>query len=387
MLQAFCLCSRRAGAVLLAVVFWSICTEGHAAEFEIEGMAVDDVFHGDGIETSLTNHFFLAFRNGEYLIRTWPPGTSNYIECAWDGNVLRTVVADYRVKTHASGVWLNAATVEIQEVPTAQFPLLPALWLAYCSSTYFESAKDHMVQPVWPQDNPLLRQQGFRVKADWVLSEADPHLPEVVAFLNDGRYRGYDKQNLKPIEIPLPPPYGTGFTNAVYRANATTNCNSLSLPIEFFLRQYRTPLGAGVKAGMPRDTILGYAREFRAHTTIGAYYPAFHGNATVCDYRFAQKLPVGKFRDDGYVQYEATGGIWPSGEALESKIYGYTRSIAIMQGMQVPSLAQRGHEHAWARTMILLAACSPLLVVLGRILRAVQTRRETTKAEASKDLK
>jgi hypothetical protein len=373
------------GVVLLAMVMWSSFGRVYAAEFEVEGIAVDDVFHGDAIETSVTNQFFVAFRNGEYLIRTWAAGASNYIECAWDGNVLRTVVADYRATTNASGVWLNAGTVETQIVPTAQFPFLPALWLAYCSSDYFKAAKDHTVQPVWPQDNPLLRQQGFRVKAEWTLAEADPHVPELVTFLNDGRYRGFDKESQRPIEIPLPPPYGAGFTNAIYRANVTTNLNSLSLPIEFFLRQYRTPLGAGVTAGMPRYTILGYAREVRSRATVGAYYPAFHGSATVCDYRFAQKLPAGRFHDDGYVQYKATRGTWPSGEDLESQVYSYTRSAAIMQGMQAASLAQPGRSRIWVRIMILLVACSPLPVLLGRMLRAMQTTRNSTKPETRKE--
>jgi hypothetical protein len=52
------------GVVLLAMVMWSSFGRVYAAEFEVEGIAVDDVFHGDAIETSVTNQFFVAFRNG-----------------------------------------------------------------------------------------------------------------------------------------------------------------------------------------------------------------------------------------------------------------------------------------------------------------------------------
>jgi hypothetical protein len=366
----------RTGACVFIAALTCAIAQGYGAEFEVEGVAVDDVLHGDVIQTSITNQFLVAFRDGEYRIRTWPEGSSNYIECAWDGKALRTVVADYRPRTGSGSTWLNAAMVEAQVVPTAQFPLLPALWLAYCSGAYLGSANDSLVEPVWPQDNPLLRRHGFRVKAHWRLCDSEPRLPEAVTFLNDGVYHGYDKENMKPIEVPLPPPYGEGFTNAVYRANLMTNLASLSLPIEFFLRQYRTPLGTGVRAGTPRATILGRAVGFRTRTPAGTFCPVFSGDATVCDYRFADRLPPGKFRDDGYVQYTATGGSWASGEELESKIYTYTRSAKIMPGMVAPSLRPHGIRYKCARTAIVLAVCSPLLVLLWKALWATHRSRE-----------
>ena len=363
-------------AIILAVLLWCALTEVNAAEFEVEGEAVYDIHRGDAIQMSVTNQFLVAFRNGEYRITTWPPGSSNYIQCAWDGKALRTVVADYRGGANSGSVWLNAGTVESLMVPTADVPFLPALWLAYCSSGYFESRKDHEVEPVWPQDNPLLRKQGFRVRAEWALADGDPHLPEAVAFLNDGIYRGYDEKNLKPIEIPLPPPYQEGFTNAVYRANSMTNVDSLRVPADFFLRMYLTPVGAGMRAGTPRTTLLGHAREVRPRTIVGVFLPVFNGNASVHDYRFAQQLPAGKLRDDGYVLYTATAGIWPTGADLDSQIYAYTRSAAIKQQMQSSSVTQGGPKRAWARAVILLVLCAPLLVMLQRKLRASSRSRE-----------
>jgi hypothetical protein len=201
-------------------------------------------------------------------------------------------------------------------------------------------------------------------------------LPEAVVFSNDGIYRGYDRQNLKPFEIALPPPYQGGTTDAVYRVHSKTNVDSIRVPAEFFLRMYLTPVGTGMKAGTPRTTLLGRAREVRSRTTVSHFFPVFHDVAGVHDYRFVERLPPGKFRDDGYVLYTATGGVWPTGEDLESQIYVYTRSAAIQRGMQAANLDQRGPRRAWVRAIILLLVFAPLLVMLQRAVRAICRSRK-----------
>jgi len=182
-----------------------------------------------------------------------------------------------------------------------------------------------MIEPTWTQDDPTLRPKGYRTKATWELDDGEPRLPLSVTFLNDGFYRGYDRRENKPIQIRLPAPFDMGYTSAVYYASSVTNLPGLSLPNEFFFRTFRVPLrGAGERADVPRDTMLGVITNASSVASLKVFRPEYQDVASIHDHRFSDRYPR-ELLPGGFASYKSRDGRWPEGHELEALVYKFTR--------------------------------------------------------------
>ena len=111
---------------------------------------------------------------------------------------------------HEGGV-NTAASIDAFEVPADEISGINYLWFAYGSACYFQQQTNPFLEPIWTFDDPELKRQHFREKADWSVSERPPFLPTKVSYYSDGKLRwrnaevGYTNS--------APAPYDHGFTN------------------------------------------------------------------------------------------------------------------------------------------------------------------------------
>jgi hypothetical protein len=316
--------------LLLPLVF-GLVFSGLAAEFEVEGYAVYDLYSGHDIEQSFTNSFVVSVRGSEWQIVTWPLGSSDRLECAKDTDCLRTLNATFNGGTNASRIWANAAIVEQRDLPSLCDPFLRTLWLTYCSSAYLHSATNSEIEPIWTLDNPILQSNGFRMLGKWLLSETPPYLPVEVNFLNDGFYRGYDRNKKQPVEIKLRPPYDAGYTCAVFRATSFTNMDGLLIPLGFLFKTSQTPLSPQVTPDMPRDVMFGEVQTVKAQSSIQLFRPKYQGEVSIHDYSVIEKLPKESLLPGfaAFATYKAYNGDWPGGIKKDDLVYKYSRKAAI----------------------------------------------------------
>lgn len=338
-----------------------------ATDFELEGIVSYDLFQAQEVMLRYTNEFFVAVRDARFLINIRPMGSSNYVECAWDGNVLRTVVADFAIDKTSAPTWRNAAYVEKAIIPRPEFPTLAAVWMAYCSGPYLLAATNEMLEPLWMQDNPHLRALGFRIPAKWLLADTMPPVPLHVVYLSDGIYRGYDPRKKEPFQIPLPPPYRLAFTNAIYRVVSLTNLNAITLPFTFVLRTFCVPLNPNFPPDLPRDTIVGQTTALRTSSSIHTFLPRFHGNASVYDYSITPQS-LNKSEPTNYAFYIATAGRWPAGEELETLIYVFTREPSASPKKQLNPMRPQRQRAFIARSVLFVTFCLPWMFVFSRML-------------------
>ena len=292
----------------------SVMNAAFAAEFEVQGEAIYDLYDGRNLLTSSrTNTFQVSVRGAEWDIIVYFGGSSNRLESAKDKRgMIRTIFCQYNGEaTNRGRRWSNSATIREREVPIFDSPFLGALWLAYCSPPYLMASTNGMIETIWTQDNPNLRQQGFRQAAKWVLNEAPPYLPVELFYLSDGTYHGYDRLAKKPTELKVRPPYDSGYTNATYFAHSFTNLSDdCVIPMEIYFRTSRTPLGSRTTPDLPRDTLIGNVRSVSSRSSMKTFVPKYEGEVSIFDFTTVAELPKGTL-PDGNVRYKQKNGAWP----------------------------------------------------------------------------
>jgi hypothetical protein len=179
------------------------------------------------------------------------------------------------------------------EVPPPGLQLSSPIWLAYCSHCYLEKSKgSSRLRQIWEFDDSALEYKpDFTLPATWKVSKGIPHLPEYVAYFNDGQY--YAEDNGQSVVQPLEPPFQDGFTNGLLTVLTTTNIYGLQLPAHFQFRRFAPKPAAKTSTDIAVITLIeGRAETFTTNLEQTAFPPALPDITSIRDYRFLGATPV-----------------------------------------------------------------------------------------------
>jgi hypothetical protein len=117
-------------------------------------------------------------------------------------------------------------------LPPYGFEALTAVWLAYGSPCHYGKSGQDSVSPVVFVGDEF-RESGFKVRSNWVVENKPPGFLEFMAEFSDGN--SYRKRGSEVEVEPLPKPFDTGFTNAIFRTLEWTKVAGYTLPRKFEL--------------------------------------------------------------------------------------------------------------------------------------------------------
>lgn len=161
------------------------------------------------------------------------------------------------------------------------------IWLPYASQCYFRGIGNQLGYPLWTM-GPTAKFEPF-LKLSFTTNIDKLGLPSAVAYINAS----------DP---------GNSYTNALYRATASTNLAGMVIPtaFEFTRFAYESP-GRLV----PFVTARGLATNIYIETRGITFPPKFDGVADVYDYKSHGAQIVGSgISNENYIRYRVTNGSW-----------------------------------------------------------------------------
>ena len=319
----------------LVLVVLAVLQVGRAAaqEFTAQGKLVHSDFLPSGLERRSEEEFTVAVSGRNWIIREQRAdnGRVFYKETGFDGTNGYQVVTfpkDGRSPTAGLTIFVQASIYEWDSpAPQPMFGTAP-IWLAYASGEHLAAARGGRLRPVCMPDELGLWHTGFRASATWKSNVAVPHLPEHVAYVDDGRAHPLDGRR-GVVRYPA-------FTNVVYAAEFTY-FNGVAVPRHFVVDRFVfSTTGALLVA---KDE--GRAESLVARCEAGSFRPGLTGTVLVSDCRLQGKYPGPQPR------YIVTNGDW--------QIMPYDKLVQYHQGRRVPGAIQNRIATPASRSIVLLA--------------------------------
>jgi hypothetical protein len=357
-----------------------------AQEYSLEGNLDIWVSAGSPAEQPQTGtyDFYVQTRGERYKIRMKEPGGStNYYEYTLSDAGMyvlhhkrptETFVGDtVTVRKVTPGDFAPYyASISTREIPPPEAWRPQFVWFAYLSARYFQNLSNSLALPIWSPEDPEMKRQPFEMFVYYRVSEAAPHLPTWVDFINDGFYRSYNSR-LKMLDvIRLSPPYDRGFTNAFYRVLETTNCGHLVLPASFVFQVYSSPINIG-STPAPRLVVRGKTFRVSDSAPEEPDMLQFAGVASVADWRqHRSAIQDGTKVELPYVAYPVTNSRWLDATqlaTLRARIESKVQTRLVMQRAMVA-------VPWWKITLI---RCLLALSVVPLLYFAWRTIKQTTK--------
>ena len=206
----------------------------------------------------------------------------------------------------------NQATVFVRPdpLPPYGFEHLTAVWLAFGSRSHFPATGQGAVDPVVFVEKGF-RESQLKTESQWTVEARPPGLLKFTVEFSDGKtYEPGGKANPKP----MPAPYDTGFTNAIFRTLEWTNMMGLRLPRKFELVKFQPDLSSKTEKKLNiAYRMLGEAHSYiigKLRTNLVSVFPK---RSNVIDYRFPD---AGSRTDYSTYNYSAPEGITLSAQEL-----------------------------------------------------------------------
>jgi hypothetical protein len=381
---------------VLPAIIWVLNLETREArgqEYSVEGNLQIWVSAGSPAEHPVTGSFdfYAEIHPGRYKIRMSDIGkATNYSEYGFSDGAMYVFHHRRPTEIYAQGNVRKVtprdfapyyASVSNREIPPAEPSRPQFVWFAYASAPYFHNLSNSLALPIWSPEDPEMQRQPFEMFVYYKTSEAAPHLPISVDFINDGFYRSYNS-SLKMLDvIRLSPPYDHGFTNAYYRVLETTNCGTLTVPASFLFQVYSSPINAG-SIPTPRLVVRGQTLRVSDSPPEGPIVPQFTGVASVADWR--QHRPAiqgGRKVELPYMAYPVTNSSWLDSNqlsTLRARIESKVQQRLVTQKALVAMPAWRIKLFRY----VLAASIIPLLYFAWRTMK--QSSRNRTQKQKGK---
>jgi len=316
--------------------------------------------------TNMTYDFRVSVGGCQWLIRVEPTGLTReyanyeYAEAGYDGTKICYVVAassgeNSDANSKLTGREANKAVARILsgDVPY-EMPVIPALWLAYCSSCYFDNVEKsgarriiaiHRAIPQGRSSDALLRE------ASWMRSELPPRLLATLTYLDDGFHVEVSDGEVK--KTPLIAPFNQGYVTAKFEAGFT-NIGDMTLSSDFTFMEFRPNWS---EAKSTNDLILkkrtsGHVVRYLSKSSIESYLPGIPVNTPVADTRFrSQGAPLVAYVTNAWLS---------TGEVALS-------SVAIFKA-SADAATKREAKHGtsrrfFVRTVLVAAMLAPIIVI------------------------
>ena len=160
-------------------------------------------------------------REVKYKGKPTPPGT-DFVAASCDGTNIYSVT---QISKSTATTSPCNAIIESGPVPYDLDPRIGALWLAFCSASYFNSVTNALLFPIEGFGaNKTNFSHDYRVRAAWT-RDRHFHLPRNVV------YYGEVPSDTSPGKLT--------FTNVSYEITGTTNVGADSFPSGFLLQKFR----------------------------------------------------------------------------------------------------------------------------------------------------
>lgn len=243
-----------------------------------DGMAVSKYeYYGDGT-------------NSYRLTHVSQPVVGQEVVEFKSGKITTNVISEDR---HLSLIPLN---VEINPwvVPIVDMSFTTPVWLAYCSTAYFQSRTANQVLPITILMHEVLA-SGVTVPAKWTLHPSEPNLLERVVYLSDGKqYRAGPDGRL---EAGKPKAAFHGWTtNVTYTVSQWTNASGFTVPQQFQLTILVPRPGARQSADLiMASSYDGYLTELHPSLHELGFPPSLPPKVRVTERRFTEDpIPIGE---------------------------------------------------------------------------------------------
>ncbi|MBI4324929.1 MAG: hypothetical protein HY674_06660, partial [Chloroflexi bacterium] len=276
--------------------------------YEVDGMAQFRFFGSGIMKTQAAVTFKLSVHDGKWSIRYNRQGENgfDYEHVTFDGRYayyltsMETMVKTARAKGKdlADNV-ANAFVTEGENFHNQQAPEVGVVWLAFASSTFFDTLKTNRLAPPIPFDGVGFFYDTTKrtLNTHWERFDDSLRLPSTVVYFDDGRLRNRMQRR---------PPYDKGFTNCVYSVKTSTNVNGVRIPLTSGFTLYR-PRTNGL-ASTDLEIVGEYdlaLQKYRPTVTRESFTPDIPGITAVFDSRVTNRV------------YRITNS-WPSKEEILS---------------------------------------------------------------------
>jgi hypothetical protein len=327
----------------LVVLFSSLAGFVSAQEYSVEGKLTHTEFTPDGREAfRFQEEFKISVSGSNWIISEArdDEGKRTWKEVGFDGtNTYQLVKFPQERPPPGKPVPLAVhGSIHPWDMPAPE-PMFNTslIWLAYASSWHLSKAEGRTLRPISMLNEMGLWQTGFKVSASWTLSGTPPHLPERVAYWDDGRTH--------PLGTTKPLVLYPAFTNIVYNAGFT-NINQMSVPAHFTLRRFNIASRASPKLGelLLAATDEGVAETISPMCKSRSFRPGLTGVVLIADCRLEQA-----YRDFA-PRYIITNGDWkvmPQG-ALVAR---HERSKALPKANANPRARAKRNATLWAMVL------------------------------------
>lgn len=364
-----------AAALLVSIPVLTISNgDGHieTAEYEADGqMTIQFIGQNNQVTSQENETFTVSVKDGKWFIVTRPQSGVNSAsivryEAAGDGQTFYQVAYFDKQRIASNSANTAIGLIENDAVPeNIAGNHVSEIWLALASSSYLNTSKNGMIEPVYQLVDHTMRNEGWMDKASWQRFQDSPHLPRELVYSNKDII---GVSGPRRIVIPPPPPFENGFIRASYDVQESTNVDGLTLPTKFSLEELYLDLGKSPAQLKTNYTIIGSVNSVRAVSTRTNFVPDLSEPTYVDDRRFVRAAkPVEA------LAYMVTNGIWPDmkGEWLQNE---YQHELTVRANMVKfggqkpghPVFRPAGHKWLWFSGILIVCAITVAAGLLKR---------------------
>jgi hypothetical protein len=282
--------------IIVLSVFHSFAFQDvQAFEYKASGwIRAKQCVGGESAQQPFPSYFDVYVNGRNWLIRTTSKDSSDpilYREFSSDGKYMYSFG---RAKNDGNMPDQWGGAVLSTGVPfSAPIPMVPVIWLGLSDASYIDHHSHFMIPPY--------SIETLRIPFEISVTRRNngSGLPEYMVFKADGYYRQKGRLDQK-----WPPPYDTGFTNAIYSGLDFTNVGGVEVPKRFKLQVLRPSESLNDGNNQTKDAGLkplalewlyeGFVTNISAECTVTNFVPEipFNSEGGIRDFRFAPSTAI-----------------------------------------------------------------------------------------------
>jgi hypothetical protein len=281
------LCWRGLVCVLLVQsVPTTALADGGQTGFQAEGQILYEVVLPSGEQRHWTRDFKVTVEGCKWLVESYSKADDQYsLQMRTD----KLILSCWRVnQSHDPALNDYSATVEENDVPRSGVEGISAIWLAYASGCYLQSAASNHYKPIWLLDDPSLRKEGYAVPG--MLESLPGNLPRQLVYLNDGVIYARALDGNRAI-VRAPKSFKGALTNAIYRVLTTTNIGNLLLPASFEFQQFMVRPDFKTYPVEMITKVTGVLKSLKSGVRFDEQLPDLHGTTYITDGPISYRSP------------------------------------------------------------------------------------------------
>ena len=373
--QASCMLAWSLFGLLICFLFFpSRIARGQ--QYEVQGLLS---FESERQPPEPMVFFTLTVNGNTWFVRTTKPEkrTSDYHEAWFDGtnlyHVCSIATAVQTMRSRGTNVGANTATAWVHRTRFLHDSFahyIAPLCFAYASTSYLNALTNNMVEPIWEwplSTGSYSALNPITVKSIITRHPVEPYLPTQAVFFDDGLVRHPAWPSVRATK--RKPPYGDGFTNAVFSVGSFTNVGGYALPntavLEVFAPKDRifspTQLGTNASDLIAHSHYRITLTNATVQRTLPSTQPALPGLTSISDSRFVGRA--------GYVSYFSASNFPAEQNITNSAEFKELEMAFASEGARTPA------RFAWPVRVVLLLVllCFAVVFYYNRQTPAKQT--------------